>query len=49
MCMNLIKYYIHTYNSTHYPFAVFNDFFEIRRELAARQQQMDDTVGGEGM
>ena len=40
--------YIHTY-STHRPFAVFNDFFEIRRELAVRQQQMDDTVGGEGI
>ena len=42
-----IHTYIHTY-SAHHPFAVLT-IFEIRRELAVRQQQMDDTVGGEGL
>ena len=46
MCMNLIEYYILTVHTVH---SLFLTIFGIRRELAVRQQQTDDTVGGEGI
>ena len=47
LCLNLKMYYIHTY--IHTVHIVYLTIFEICRELAVRQQQMDDSVGGEGL
>ena len=38
--------YIHT---VHIVYSLYLTICEIRRELTVRQQQMDDTVGGEGI
>ncbi len=41
--------YIHTYiHTVHIVYSLDLTICKIRRELAVRQQQMDDTVGGEG-
>ena len=42
--------YIHTYiHTVHIVHSLHLTIFEIRRELAVGQQQMDDTVGGDGI
>jgi hypothetical protein len=41
---------LHVYkHRVHIVYSLYLTIFEIRRELAVRQQQMDDTVGGGGL